>query len=403
MPPSRLEALPSEDLWIVCLHPAGGAKASLYQLWRGLRRQGIDAGLMTDLSGFEVPASDHVVDLEALRGVPVEQLVESLRASTFDALYLYNVYTLPYFRPLIEETNTFFHFECWRGELVELISLLHCALESGRVTVSETPDTVLSSHVVDSSTLPDLAETAYLQSYVDALARTDVIASLVPEDIPLVEQIAALAGWQGDRIEHVPPLIDTSLFPPQERPPAAEKRLLVNGQKTHAGNASRNLSVTTTLLDPNSPEWDLFVTGTTDDDSLVESTSRELLANCEPAEGFHRLPRVPYERVPELYRNANLYALLSVENEGFSVSTLEAMASGCVPVLSPFVVRRMDEGIRPGENCVVVGSEESFRPCVERLVADPSRLREMQEAAVDTIEQRYAISQRGRYPFFRDL
>lgn len=402
---NSLDELPTAELWMVCLHPAGGAKGSLYQLWRGLRRRGINAGLVTDLSGFDLPSSEHLLDLDDIPEIPVQRLVDSLEKVTTKKLYFYNIYTLPYFLPLVEEVETFFHFECWRGELINLLSLLQQGVENGKIEISDTVNVEayeqISSHPVDSSKLPDLESTAFLQSYADALAASDRIASLVAEDIPLVEQVAATVGWDGNRVVHLPPLIDQRLFSPQDGVPPTERRLLVNGQKTHTPNARRNLSVTGDVLEENSSTWQLFIMGTTEDGSLVESTSEEKLSQLGSHDQVHRLPRVPYRDVPELYGRANIYALLSSESEGFSVSALEAMASGCVPVVSPFVARRMSPALHPGENCVIAGTSRSFEACIEWLVSNPDRIREKQDAAVKTINRHFSMSRLDEFPFFK--
>lgn len=400
-----VEGVPPLDLCIVCLHPAGGVKSSLYQLWRGLRRRGVEVGLVTDLSGFGIEDHSTIVDLAAFRNRSVGTLVDSLSGVEFRSLYVYNVYSLPYLLPLVEDARTMFHAECWREELFALLSLFQGADRRPSVHVDRSDPAYrkLLDHELDANSLPEIDDEAFLDCYGTALRATDDVAALVAEDVPLVEQLAWNAGWDGDGVEHLPPLVDTSLFRPEGGPPPGAKRLLVAGRKTDAGNAKRNLAVSSNVLREEPGDWELLVLGTGDGDSLVGTTHEEYLEECTALDGVSRLPRVPFDEVPSLYNRSDVYLLLSEANEGFSVSTLEAMACGCVPIVSPFVARRMADLPRPGVNCLVAGTERGVAECARKLFDDPDRLRRMQEAAVATVRRRFSMDRLDDYEFFRRL
>ena len=89
---------------------------------------------------------------------------------------------------------------------------------------------------------------------------------------------------------------------------------------------------------------------------------------------------VPYERIPEELRGADVFALPSLQ-EGLPLSLLEAMASGLPVVASavggiPAVVRDGDDGF-----LVPAGDVAALGAALVRLANDPVRRARLGEAA----------------------
>lgn len=398
----EVDDVPSLDLCMVCLHPAGGVKSNLYQYWRGLRRRGIEAGLVTDLSRFGIETHESILNLDELDAETMGDIAGILSAIEFDALYVYNVYSLPYLLPFVETTETFFHVECFRQELVRLLTLVQRHVSDGRAggARSHSYDDLIG-HGGDAKTLPELENEAFIDCYAAALRATDSVGALVAEDVLVVEGLLETVGWDGGEVVHLPPLIDTSLFEPQPFPDAERKRILVNGRKTDEENAQRNAAVVSDFVREHAGEWEVLVAGTDDDANGPESDAD--WDGPERLPGVQRLPRVPFEAVSSLYAKAELYGLFSRHNEGFSLSTMEAMACGCVPVVTPFVARRMADLPEPGENCLLAGTSDSLKSCITRLSENPGKLRQLQEGAIKTIQSRFSTDRLDDYRFFSRL
>lgn len=107
------------------------------------------------------------------------------------------------------------------------------------------------------------------------------------------------------------------------------------------------------------------------------------------------LGSVEYAQVPTLLSEYDIYFLCS-DYEGLPLSMLEAMGSGCVPVVSdlqsgiPEVVNETT-GIR-----VPISEPDAYVAALARLSSDRSRLAEMSKNAVQRVTQEYSTSAMGR-------
>jgi len=95
------------------------------------------------------------------------------------------------------------------------------------------------------------------------------------------------------------------------------------------------------------PEAKFLIAG---DGSEKEALEREV-KDLNIISSVKFLGRVPHEEMPDLLAHADIYVSMSL-HDGTSVSLLEAMASGCFPVVSDIPADR--EWIRDGENGFLV-------------------------------------------------
>lgn len=115
----------------------------------------------------------------------------------------------------------------------------------------------------------------------------------------------------------------------------------------------------------------------------------------QPAEVRNRVhvrePENP-DRMPEMWRRHDVCLLLSAY-EGTSIAMLEAMAQGCVPVVTR--VSGVQAAVREGVNgfSVAIGDLETMAQRIAEMDADRGRLHAMGTAAHQTILQRYSYDQ----------
>ena len=100
--------------------------------------------------------------------------------------------------------------------------------------------------------------------------------------------------------------------------------------------------------------------------------------------------RVDEARKTEILLRSSIFVMASYR-EGWSLSTMEAMAHGLVPFFA-HIPERYETGItsyaRDGENAVAFdGSPEDLRRRLESLIADPPRTRRLREASYATAQE----------------
>ncbi len=117
----------------------------------------------------------------------------------------------------------------------------------------------------------------------------------------------------------------------------------------------------------------------------------ELKRRCNSLSNVHFLGPVPYEAVPEVLAQADIYIFPS-RYEGFGLSLVEAMASGCVPVAS--AIRGVTDAIIDdgSTGCLFpIGDWRRAADCIVRLACDPARRQEMSLAAGRSARSRFSV------------
>jgi glycosyltransferase involved in cell wall biosynthesis len=100
--------------------------------------------------------------------------------------------------------------------------------------------------------------------------------------------------------------------------------------------------------------------------------------------------RIPHVQMPELWRSADICVLVS-EYEGTSIAMLEAMAEGCVPVVTR--VSGTKAVIEPGKNgyLVDVGDLAEMARMIQMLAADRGKLAQLGNQAHRTIADNFSL------------
>lgn len=157
---------------------------------------------------------------------------------------------------------------------------------------------------------------------------------------------------------------------------------------------------------PARPGWHAVVIG----DTLPQHQAfakglRERVAQAGLADRIHFIGKVEdFAEIPHWYRSLSLVVCPSRE-EGFGLTSLEAMASGCPVVVSeagayPEIVTAGKEGW-----VVPCGEVEPMAAAIEDATADIGRLRELGRQAHATVQQRFRIANEaaGIEAVYRDL
>ncbi|MGE0669109.1 MAG: glycosyltransferase family 4 protein [Sphingomonadales bacterium] len=100
---------------------------------------------------------------------------------------------------------------------------------------------------------------------------------------------------------------------------------------------------------------------------------------------------VPQQVLADLYRGHDVL-LLPSRTEGFALSLLEAMASGCVPVASR-IKGVTDAAVTDGRDgyLFAIGDTATAAACLRRLAGDRQLLRRLSAAAMETAATRFAL------------
>jgi glycosyltransferase involved in cell wall biosynthesis len=102
------------------------------------------------------------------------------------------------------------------------------------------------------------------------------------------------------------------------------------------------------------------------------------------------LGRIPHAAMHQTWLSADLCLVVS-EYEGTCLAMLEAMAAGCVPVVTEVSGAR--EAIQPGQNgyLLEVGDMEGMAQTIQRLAADRARLARLGSNAHQTIQAHFSL------------
>lgn len=117
----------------------------------------------------------------------------------------------------------------------------------------------------------------------------------------------------------------------------------------------------------------------------------ELKRRCDGLSSVQFLGRMPHERVTEILARADVYVFPS-RYEGFGISLVEAMASGCVPVAS-LVKGVTDSVVENGKNGYLfpIGDWKKAAEHVVQLARNPAGVRGMSFAARQSVCSRFTV------------
>ncbi len=220
---------------------------------------------------------------------------------------------------------------------------------------------------------------------------------LVIEDADgVIAASASIAELTGTRlpeaaaqIELVEGAVDTGLFsPPRERRDAGERLLFV-------GSLAANKGAGTVLdafiaLSARRPALTLTIAGSGDEDH--ERLLRERIEEHGLAARVEMLGFVEHERLPELYRAADVFAAPSQYEGGLGMVYLEAMACG-LPVLAR-ASGGARETVADGETGLLLARGDSAETiaALERLLADAELRGRMGAAARARVLERFGAA-----------
>lgn len=217
------------------------------------------------------------------------------------------------------------------------------------------------------------------------LARSDV---LVCDSEPVLQRAVEL-GMPAERIVKFPWGVDLEHFAPG---PASELRRQLGWEaefvvlSTRAWEPLVGIDVLVNgfiRAAAGCPELRLLMLGS----GSLESEIKQRIALSGLDQRVHYAGQVAYERLPEVYRAADLY-LSASHSDGSSVSLLEAMACGLPALVSDIAGNR--EWVEPEVNGWWFRDKdaEELANGLRQVVRGPSRLRELGLAARRTAEAR---------------
>lgn len=188
------------------------------------------------------------------------------------------------------------------------------------------------------------------------------------------------------RVEVIGNAVDLDLFHPPLGPAVRRHRPIL-GWVGHSADARKNPDRLRAIMSSLSADaYDWYI-GDTDALSQASDVFGPL------ADRIIRYGFLPHAEMPELFREiaASGGAVLSTsDTEGFPLSVLEAMASGC-PVILPDLwgAREIVDSGRAGLIYSAANAPESVRQCLQQLAA-PARWRELSTAGRTLVERRYS-------------
>jgi glycosyltransferase involved in cell wall biosynthesis len=383
------------DLCIIGVYAAGGVASFIYQLWRYLNKKGINTLLVTDFGELNLEPKSDAINMNQGNFKLIKPLLEVLNRINLKNIYVVQIDTVPFFLPLIKKYTSVLHIEYWPHELQLAISRLKSIYPYFEQELLSNPGQInsfwekLIKYPMEFDNRWN--NKIYLICYWLSLFYADYIGLWIEKHLKIWKSLLANTLVDTKKLFFLPPMIDTEMFNTNEKN-YHEIKILINGKKTYKHNFWRTLKIIQTCF----PEQEVLITGI---DSLSQWYEGINLSQLRCL-GF-----VPYNIVPENYRKANTYVLLSESHEGFSVSTLEAMASGCVPIVSTFVANNMaNDVIINGQTGFIVRDEKELRKVLKNLSENPAKLKEISLNARRVVETKYSFQKNLKsYRFFKNL
>ncbi|NHJ13499.1 MAG: glycosyltransferase [Candidatus Thorarchaeota archaeon] len=381
------------DLILVGFYAVGGVATYLYQLWNFLNRHKVRTLLLLNFEQLGIIPTQDAIEFSTFDFSMVPDIIADLERIEIKAAQIEQIDCIPFFLPLALRIPTLLHMEYWPHQLSTCLHKLKSGYKDFLMSFrSEMPNALDCWKQLVSRR--DAFENRwndrfYLMSYWWSLQSAASIGLWIEGDSARWSNLIAGTPVDKSKIEFHPPRIDTEMFyPPRQR--RIPFSVLVNGKKTFMGNFQRTIQSVQAALRA-LPHARLLVSGI---DSLCYPMETQLVNKIE------YLGNRSYIEVPENFRQADLYVLLSSTHEGFSVSTLEAMACGCVPVVSHFVSENMSNAVRNRINGFVVEDDNEVSAILEMIAEDHELLGRLREKGQATIEGEFSMKKIWNHSFY---
>jgi glycosyltransferase involved in cell wall biosynthesis len=210
----------------------------------------------------------------------------------------------------------------------------------------------------------------------------------------IAELTAARIGIACEEIDVVEGAVDTAVFAPAAKPRGAgdQQRVLF------VGNVVANKGVWTVLdaflrLAPEHPALSLVLAGSADE--AIDKEVRARAAQAGLGDRVNVLGFVEHDRLPELYRSADLLAVPSQYEGGLGMVYLEAMACG-LPVVAANAGGAAEAVVHEQTGILLDdGGAEQAAVAIERLLADPALRGRMGAAGRARVRERFCVERYG--------
>ncbi len=209
-----------------------------------------------------------------------------------------------------------------------------------------------------------------------------IVQQFVPVSRRCTEELACRMPARIDAIHHVP--YGVHVPPPQDREALGERpiRLVYAGRMEQAGKRVLGYVDLARALDARGVRFELRLVGDGPQAGELRRRIAALAGTLRHAENRVWLePAVSHERIASVWQWADA-ALLNSTREGFSISMVESMAAGCVPIVSR-VASGVDDIVIDGQTGLTfpVDDIDALADCVARLARGEADWRKMSDAA----------------------
>lgn len=243
----------------------------------------------------------------------------------------------------------------------------------------------LPAHIGCAAKIPHNGRGTYLptqemEAYIDRIA---------PVNHLLAEDLTDRYGIPPDKIQVVYIGIDPGHFEFAERPhdPGTPCRMIVVGRLEDLQKNILSLPDIVAATRKHGVDVHCTVVGHgPDEDSLKKRIAARRLQSC-----FSVLGARPYDEIPALLQQADIF-LMPTRFEGCPHALLEAMATGCVPVVSD-LRGTLDRIVTDGESgrLIPLGDIHAFGNAIADLARAPDQCRRMSQAARQTVLEKFTV------------
>jgi glycosyltransferase involved in cell wall biosynthesis len=151
------------------------------------------------------------------------------------------------------------------------------------------------------------------------------------------------------------------------------------------------------MVDAGLREWELYLVGGSRTGDVHQKYLGDVIT---AAKGYpiHVLPDLPYSSLVPLYNESSIYWHASgygedenrdpVKSEHFGITTVEAMAAGCVPVV--IAKGGQPEIVQHGKNGYLWNNLEELKSYTNKLISDANLCQNLSASAVND-SRRYSV------------